>query len=648
MPWPAFDPSALLESAMDTTGSVVLALRPDHSICYWNRAAERLYGLRRDEALGLDYVATFIVPEQREAIAADIRKVLGGVPTWGFEDDSVVADGTRRTLVWNVRRFENAVGEVCGIVAAGMDITERKEAEAAFRLVWDQSTEGLLLGGGPGIVDCNPAALAMLGLTDRSQLVGRHPVEFSPEFQPDGSRSAEKAERMDAITRAQDEHRFEWVHQRPDGTPVPTAVHVRRTTLHGRLITVIAWHDLTEQYARAEREHALREQLLQSQKLDALGHLAGGIAHDFNNLLTALRGSVELALADVPTESSAAGELRLAQETTIRAAALVRQLLAFGRQRASSRAAIDVGTLVRGAEPLWRRLLPASIALAIDVPSTPLLVWADAGQLEQVLVNLLVNARDAMPAGGEIRVRATLRRSELPAVVCLEVSDTGEGIAPSLLERVFDPFFTTKPVGSGTGLGLAVVYGIVSSHDGTVEVDSALGRGTTVRVALPLATSEVEPSAGDAVPLVPADPAIDATSPGTVLLVDDEPAVRGALSRVLRRAGHEVLEATHGAEALTVWHANASRIAVVVSDVRMPVMSGPEFVRQLWALGSRTPVLLMSGFADAALTRDLPGSVARILGKPFATAELLAALRAIASPAAAESPEGLPEAGGTR
>jgi two-component system, cell cycle sensor histidine kinase and response regulator CckA len=651
MTWPTFDQAALLESSMDTTGSVVLALRPDHSICYWNRAAERLYGLSAEQAMGVDYVETFIVPEQRAAIAADIRKVLGGEPTWGFEDDSVVADGTRRTLIWNVRRFENAAGEVCGIVAAGMDITERKEAEAAFRLVWDQSTEGLLLGGGPGILDCNPAALAMLGLTDRSQLVGRHPVEFSPEFQPDGSRSAEKAARMDAHTRTHPEHRFEWVHQRVDGTPVPTAVHVRRTTLRGRLVTVVAWHDLSEHYARAEREHALREQLLQSQKLDALGHLAGGIAHDFNNLLTVLRGSVELALADVPPETPAASELRIAQQTTIRAAALVRQLLAFGRQRASSRAALDVGELVRGAEPLWRRLLPASVALTIDVPSTPLPVWGDPGQLEQVLVNLLVNARDAMPSGGEIRVRALVQHAVEPPMVSLEVSDTGEGIAPSLLERVFDPFFTTKPVGSGTGLGLAVVYGIVSSHEGTVQVESALGRGTTVRVALPLSASDLSGVEAPPLPDLAASGANGSVG-GTVLLVDDEPAVRGALSRVLRRAGHDVLEATHGAEALTVWHANASRIAAVVSDVRMPVMSGPEFVRQLWALGSRTPVLLMSGYADAALTRDLPSSVARILGKPFASAELLAAVREVldapAGSVRVSASEGLPEEGGSR
>jgi PAS domain S-box-containing protein len=644
MRWPAFNESELLASAMATTGSVVLALRPDHTICYWNRAAERLYGLRADEARGRDYVATFIAPEQQALIAADIRKVLAGTPTWDFEDDSVLADGSRRTLIWNVCRFENAAGEVCGIVAAGHDITARKDAERAFRLVWDRSTEGLLLGGGPGIIDCNPAALAMLGLTDRSQLVGRHPMAFSPTVQPDGEASVEKARRMDAITKERGEHRFEWVHCKPDGTPVPTAVHVRLATLDGRKLTVIAWHDLTEQRATAEREAALREQLAHSRKLDALGHLAGGIAHDFNNLLTAIGGSVELALLDVPGDSPAATELRLAQETTVRASALVRQLLAFGRQRDSSYQSLDLVALVRSAEPLWRRLLPASVALVTEAPAGPLVVWGDAGQLEQVLMNLLVNARDSMPSGGEVRVRLAVVGARERSPARLAVADTGDGIAPEIRERVFDPFFTTKPVGSGTGLGLAVVYGIVSAHDGTVEIESTLGEGTVLRVELPLSSSPIapEPVYGGA--------AADGTAPATsrvVLLVEDEPAVRGALSRLLERAGYVVLQAAHGAEALTVWHANADRVALVLSDVRMPVMSGPDLVRKLRGMGARTPVLLMSGFADEELIRDLPASVAQVLAKPFPSAELLRAMReALADPRNAVAGEGLPEAGG--
>ena len=641
MRWPDFTHADLLDAALATTGSVVLALRPDHTVCYWNAHAERLYRLPAAEAVGIDYVARFIAPEQQALIAADIRKVLAGEPTWDFEDDSVLADGSRRTLVWNVRRFGNEQGEVCGIVASGYDITARKEAERTFRLVWDHSTEGLLIGGGPGIVDCNPAALAMLGLDDPAQLIGRHPLEFSPEYQPDGARSAEKARRMDAITRELGEHRFEWVHCRPDGTPVPTAVHVRVAKLDGRPRTVIAWLDLTEQHATVEREAALREQLARAQKLDALGHLAGGIAHDFNNLLSAIGGSVELALADVPPTSGAATELRLALDTTARAAALVRQLLAFGRQREARHTTLDLGELVRASEPLWRRVLPASVALIVEVPAVPAPLLGDASQLEQVCMNLLVNARDAMPEGGELRVRVSVAGPPAASRVCLEVCDTGMGMPPSVLDRVFDPFFTTKPLGSGTGLGLAVVYGVVSAHDGTVSIDSRVGEGTAVRVEFP--------AAGDVAASVPATSsesnATGAPAGGhTLLLVEDEPAVRGALARLLRRGGYTVLEATHGAEALTLWHEHADRVGMVLSDVRMPVMNGPDLARQLRSGGSRTPVVLMSGFADEALTDALPEGVVRVLAKPFSAADLLAAVRSAlaAETMARPATQGLP------
>lgn len=655
MHWPNFSESDLAEAVLETSGSVVLGLRPDHTICYWNRAAEQLYGLSAADAIGLDYVERFIAPEQRPLIAADIRKVLAGEPTWAFEDDSVLTNGERRTLVWNVKRFANGAGEICGILASGWDITSRKDAERAFRLVWDQSTEGLLIGGGPGIVDCNPAALRMLGLTDRAQLIGRHPLVFSPEFQPDGERSSDKAKRIDALTRELGEYRFEWMHQRTDGTPVPTEVHVRVVALDGQTRTVIAWLDLSERQATAEREAALRGQLLHSQKLDALGHLAGGIAHDFNNLLTALRGSLELALLDVDANGAVAAELRLAQETTTRAAALVRQLLAFSRQREATYQTLDLGALVRDAESMWRRVLPSNITLHVHTTELATPVWGDPGQLEQVCLNLVVNARDAMAAGGELRVHVGRVATDGLPRASLEVADSGTGMPASVMARVFDPFFTTKPLGAGTGLGLAVVYGTVTAHDGTVSIDSTVGEGTVVRVELPLALSS-DAATGLAVTAeLPVPTAVsDAPGPrGTVLLVEDEPAVRGALRRVLMRGGFEVIEATHGAEALTLWHADPSRIALVLSDVRMPVLSGPDLVRQLRAAGSRTPVLLMSGFADEELVRDLPPNVAQVLAKPFPSAALLAAARhAIAARADAASreapagPKGLPESGG--
>ncbi len=622
----------VLETAAEVTGSVLLALDTDHRVFFWNRAAESLYGVRREDAIGLDYVATFIVPAQREAIAAEIRKVLAGEATWEFEDDSVVADGTPHTLVWNVARVLDRDGVARGIIASGYDITARKEAERAFRLVWDQSTEGLLLGGGPGIIDCNPSALAMLGLTDRSQLIGRHPLEFSPEVQPDGSLSRDKARLMDDLTRERGENRFEWMHRRADGSLVPTAVHVKRSLLDGRMITVIAWLDLSEQHAVAAREAALQSRLLRSQKLDALGHLAGGIAHDFNNLLSAIRGSLDLAMLDVAPHSAAAAELSVAQDTTVRAANLVRQLLTFGRQGEAAHYVFDLAARVQSAEPLLRRLLPPSVSLLMELSEEPLFVWGDASQIEQVVVNLVVNARDAFTEGGSITLGVRGVSGGSTSCARLEVIDTGPGMAPELLDRVFDPFFTTKPVGTGTGLGLAVVYGVVSAHDGTVQIESSVGKGTTVRVDLPLVPAPAAAQPTDAAP-DDASTAAARSNGHVVLLVEDEPAVRRTLVRLLERDGFTVLTATHGAEALTVWYSNAAVIRVVVSDVRMPVMSGPEFVRQLRAAGSLLPVVLMSGFADTELTRTLPAGVSDVLSKPFVASDLLRAVNAAASAA---------------
>jgi PAS domain S-box-containing protein len=618
----------LLEAAVETTGSVVLGLRPDHTIFFWNREAELLYGLPRDQAYGKDYVATFIAPEQRDAIAADIRKVLAGEPTWNFEDDSVLADGRRVTLVWNVRRVDGADGAPFGIVASGFDITARKEAELKFRLVWDQSTEGLLIGGGPGIVDCNPAALQMLGLTDRAQLIGRHPMEFSPELQPDGVPSRTKARAMDTLTAKRGELRFEWMHQRLDGTPVPTSVHVRRATLNGRMVTVVAWLDRTEQHAIEQREAALNARMLRAQKLDALGHLAGGIAHDFNNLLSAIRGSLELAQIDVPASSPASAELAVALDTTVHAASLVRQLLTFGRHGETSHTIFDLREHVLQSERLLRRLLRPEMTLTLELVPNALYVSGDKSQLEQVLVNLVVNARDAIRDGGSIVVRLTRGGGDSTPYARLEVIDNGPGMPAEVLDRVFDPFFTTKPVGAGTGLGLSVVYGVVSAHDGLVHIESSLGQGTTVRVDLPLC---LKPAPEVATAEATAEPdegvAHTKTHGELVLLVEDEAAVRRTVQRLLEHAGYQVISATHGAEALTMWHARADDVRVVLSDVRMPVMSGPEFVRQLRVAGSRLPVVLMSGFADAELTRSLPVGVRELLQKPFATAELFRAIR---------------------
>jgi PAS domain S-box-containing protein len=611
---------AFLQSIVDMAGSVIVALDLEHRVVEWNHEAELLYQTPRSDALGSKYIDRFIAPEHRALVVADIRKVLDGTPTRNFEDDSILPDGTRRTLIWNVTRMLDAEGRPSGVVAVGQDITERKAVEEKFRLVFEHSPEGLLLGDYGGVVDCNPAALELLGLTSKDQLLKRHPAEYSPPLQPDGQPSREKARAMDKLSRELGVHRFEWMHRRPDGTDVPVEITVRRAPLGNRVISVVSWHDLTERRAMEAQEQELRARLLQAQKMEAVGQLAGGIAHDFNNLLSAIRGSLELALLDLHDEQTVQDELRLALGCADRAAALTRQLLVFSRRRELAMEVLDLALLVREVEGLLRRTIPATIALELELPALAVPVLADRTQLEQVVLNLVVNARDAMPDGGTVRIE--LREDAVGRRAELVVRDSGCGMDAETLSRVFEPFFTTKPVGRGTGLGLAVVYGVVTQLGGDVRVASEVGHGTAFTVRLPLAAEGVTAT----------EAGHDAQMPRgteTVLLVEDESPVREATRRLLERFGYRVFEAGSGGEALGLWLAHGSDVDLLVTDLRMPQMSGLELVERLQRERPELPAILLSGGErseeeTAAIELRVP-----LLEKPCPAPRLLAALRAV-------------------
>ena len=470
----------LLAAIVDTAGSVILGLDPSHRIVAWNRAAEQLYQTPRAQALGMDYVATFIAPEHRVAVAADIQEVLAGKRTMNFVDDSILPDGTRRTLIWNVTRVVGDGGRPVGLVATGQDITERTEAEERFRVIFEHALDGLLLSDASGVIDCNPAALRILGLTDKAQLIGRRPAEFSPPEQPDGTPSDEKSRALGVATLAQGTHTFDWVHQRPDGTPVPLEVSVRHAMMNGRRVSVVAWRDQQRRIDLDRQRQVVEQRLNVAQKLEAVGQLAGGIAHDFNNLLTAIRNSIQLAVNEVPTALSVHDDLMAALQTTDRAARLTTQLLAFSRRQEPSRESVDIPALLREMLPMLRTWLPSSITITLEGADGGV-VHADRSQMEQLVLNLVLNARDAMPAGGTLRLSVRADDSALH----FDVADTGTGMTEEVRAHVFEPFFTTKPLGSGTGLGLAVVYGVVTATGGTVRLDSVPGTGTTVRVTLP-------------------------------------------------------------------------------------------------------------------------------------------------------------------
>ncbi len=376
-----------------------------------------------------------------------------------------------------------------------------------------------------------------------------------------------------------------------------------------------------------ERE-AIERQLRQSQKLEALGRLAGGIAHDFNNLLTAIRGYAEL-LSDEEVEPPWRGFGQEIARAADQASKLTRQLLVFSRQEVTSRRTVDLAATVRRTSEMLRRLLGERISLETDDSLGPHPIEADEGQLEQIVVNLALNARDAMPDGGTLSVR--IDASDVDAdrarrlgvapgpYVRLTVADTGHGIPPEIVAHVFDPFFTTKPAGSGTGLGLSTVYGIVQQGAGAITVRSEPGRGATFELHFPRSPDEADD------PAAPTSRSPeDADRPRVVLLIEDEATVREFVQIVLERHGHRVLAAASGAEARALFDRYADDVDLVLTDVILPDRSGPELARALSARRPELPVVYMSGYTDAELERHGVNSAdGEFLQKPFSIDSLM-------------------------
>ena len=379
-------------------------------------------------------------------------------------------------------------------------------------------------------------------------------------------------------------------------------------------------------------ERKLQEEFAQSQKMQAVGQLAGGVAHDFNNMLTAIIGYSDLLLASHrPTDPSFQDIMQIKQ-TANRAAGLTRQLLAFSRRQTLRPEVLQIGDALSELQILLRRLLGEKVELDLRHGRDLWYVKADINQFEQVVINLVVNARDAMAErGGRVQLRtrnvaaadcAALNEKALtPAdYVLVEVEDTGPGISPELKEKIFEPFFTTKEVGKGTGLGLSMVFGIVKQSGGFVFVDSEVGKGATFRVLLP----RYVPQASDiAVKAEAAKPTTDYTGQGVVLLVEDEDAVRAFGVRALGSRGYTVLEAASGVEALEVVEREKGKIDLIVSDVVMPEMDGPTMFKELRKRGVKAKVIFVSGYAEEAFAKNLPEGEFGFLPKPFTLKQLI-------------------------
>ena len=390
---------------------------------------------------------------------------------------------------------------------------------------------------------------------------------------------------------------------------------------------------VNERTAELERQG---EVLREAQRLEALGRLAAGIAHDFNNLLTVVLGNATLLLREQKLEATAAGAVEEMKTAATRGADLVRQLLAFGRQQRLALRVLDLNAVVDGLGPLLSRLIGEQVRITAALAPGKAYVKADRSQLEQVIVNLVTNARDAMPAGGSLSIETALREPEAgvpgPGWVVLSVIDTGLGMDREIRQHVFEPFFTTKPFGQGTGLGLATVYGVVEQSGGHIEVESQPGAGSRFRVFLPLTIEAlpVEEISG---------PTLVRSVHGTILLAEDDPDVRIVIERVLRGAGHDVLGSGGGLEALARSRAHEGPIHLLVSDVVMPDLGGAELAKQLLAERPGLRVLFVSGYVpEENLLPPEPGQIVEYLAKPVTSERLQRKVAALLAPVLGAAP----------
>ncbi|MFZ1375837.1 MAG: PAS domain S-box protein [Geothrix sp.] len=507
------------------------------------------------------------------------------------------------------------------------------ESENKFRLLFERSVEGLLLLDGDRFTDCNQAVLNMMGCTE-PEFLRLHPWELSPQVQPDGRTSEEKALDMIATAYAMGVHRFEWMHRRMSGEDFPVEVTLIPIPLGGKEILFTSWRDITDR-KRAEQDRLqLERQMLHAQKLESLGVLAGGIAHDFNNLLTAILANLNLAEAGVPEDSPVAARLRATEGAALKAAELTRQLLAYSGKGRFVVRPHDLNLVVREVADLVKVSIAKKVSLHFSLQEDLPLVEADEAQLQQVILNLVTNASDAIgDREGEIRVSTCARvldetfisgtfpgQGLAPGLYAvLEVGDTGVGMTPEVLSRIFDPFYTTKP--AGHGLGLSAIQGIIRGHRAGLKVYSEPGRGTSFQVYLP-ATSTTLPQAVQ----VHSDPS-DVVLGGRVLLVDDEDSILEVTAKTLERLGFDVETAADGREAIELFSQRPEAFRLALVDLTMPRMDGRECFKALRAIRPDLPVVLCSGFSEQESVKAFLGEgLAGFIQKPYSMGILRQAL----------------------
>jgi PAS domain S-box-containing protein len=623
------DSEARLRAIIDTALDALIGINAQGIIIDWNPRAEVIFGWARGEALGQKLADLIIPPRYREAHERGLQHFLrtgeGVVLNRPIEVAGLRRDGTEFPVELSISPLKQ--GETYVFNAFLSDITERKRAEeirVRLASIVESSEDAIIGKTLDGIVTSwNRGAERTFGYT-ADEVIGKPIGLLIPQ-----DRVEEESQFIERVKQGGRVSHFETVRRRKDGTELNIALTI--SPIQDEEGMIIGFSKI----ARDITEHkSLEAQLRQSQKMEGVGQLAGGIAHDFNNLLTVINSYSDMLLGEVGFDSPfVRNGLEQMKEAGHRAASLTRQLLMFSRQQVLEPKVLDLNEVVSNIAKLLRRLIGEDITLVLCPNPALGRVKVDPAQMEQVIMNLAVNARDAMPDGGQLTIEtgnveldhAYARTHALVQpgpYVMLAVSDTGCGMDAETQARIFEPFFTTKGVGKGTGLGLATVDGIVKQSSGNVWVYSEVGKGTTLKIYLPRVeqTSELpEPGAAPAALLRGSE---------TVLLVEDEEMVRALAQAILERYGYRVLAARNVQDALRFAQESQEPIHLLLTDTIMPVMNGPELAKQFRSIRPETKVLFMSGYTDKviAYTAALePGTA--FLQKPFTPETLTGKVR---------------------
>lgn len=621
---------ARLAAIVESSDDAIVSKKLDGTIVTWNRGAERLFGYTSEEVAGQPMLVLF-PPDRLHEEEEILSRVARGETVEHFDTVRVTKDGRQIDVSVTISPMRSVSGSVIGASTSARDITERKRAESElraseerFRQLIENASDIITVINGVGVIRfVSPSVRRSLGY-EPGELLDRSAFEFVNPDDAASIRAALGQLAADPTITVQAEFRFRhrddsWRILQSVGRSLPVRVADGSIVVNSR--------DITE-------SRKLEEQFRQSQKLEGIGQLAGGVAHDFNNILGAIMMQAELVeLEDGMPTTAREGlrEIRLAAE---RAAVLTRQLLMFSRKQLMQSRRIDLNGVVAGLSKMLQRIIGEDIRMQLDLEASPLMVNADAGMLEQVLMNLSVNARDAMPEGGQLRIETAqevlderMADRQVDAVpgryARLRVTDTGCGIQPETLPRIFEPFFTTKGPGKGTGLGLATVFGIVKQHQGWIRVDSVPREGTRFEVFLPLVGTELEPGS---------EPETRSKPRGgteTILLVEDESFVRAMTRNLLERFGYRIVEAANGVEAMTAWSAHRGRIDLVLTDIVMPGgISGMELARRLQAEQPSLRFVFTSGYSAEIAGKSVEWRNAEnFIQKPCSPDRLLATVR---------------------